>query len=280
MPSRLVSQSLPARPRHPPGHAAPSWRRPRRSTGCLAHPGASPGSNCSPHWTTLPEPRPKPPRDQPSLGPQPWTTTPAPCPIPQWTTPQPAAAPTEPPPPTAVPSRLPTRRPGHSSWTSRNPPGPIWREALPAPTPPVTHLGRVPAPAAPTILSKKFVCFSFSLILKRSIPGLPPSSSQGHWPLCQAGQNCWGLSELPSPRQQQTHIWSGGSGGCLGTPTRHRRLLLGSWTANPPPHMRPVLGPHWCFPRVPCPLLGLSMSQPGSVQGGRKLRNRGEGRGV
>lgn len=99
MPSRLVSQSLPARPRHPLGHAAPSWRRPRRSTGCLAHPGACPGSNCSPHWTTLPEPRPKPPRDQPSLRPQPWTTTPAPCPIPQWTTPQPAAAPTEPPTP-------------------------------------------------------------------------------------------------------------------------------------------------------------------------------------
>lgn len=154
MPSRLVSHSLPARPRHPPGHAAPSWRRPRRSTGCLAHPGASPGSNCSPHWTTLPELRPKPPREQPSLRPQPWTTTPAPSPIPQWTTPQTAAAPTEPSPP-AVPSHLPTRRPGHSSWTSRNPPGPIWREALPAPTPPVTHLGRVPAPAAPTILSKK-----------------------------------------------------------------------------------------------------------------------------
>lgn len=62
------------------------------------------------------------------------------------------------------------------------------------------------------------------------------------------------------------------------TPARHRSLLLGSQTASPAPHMRPVPGPHWCClsPLSPLsPLSGLKVRPPGSVPAGRKLRGRG-----
>lgn len=66
-----------------------------------------------------------------------------------------------------------------------------------------------------------------------------------------------------------THIWSGG---CLGTPTRHRHLLLGSQTASTPTLHVPSAWAQLVLLGVPPTApSSLSMNQSGSVQSSRKL---------